>query len=139
MRHHPEIRLRIQPMINLLDLRREGVDLAVRWSNGHWSDCRIERLFACPAWPTGNKDARERVREKGLEVAFVDFTLLRDRDGSEAWSEWYRRAGIIPLQRTDTLIIPAPTFGAKRSWMVRASPSMMTSSPRISPPERFTD
>jgi len=108
MRNHPDVRLRIQPMIDLLDLRREGVDLAIRWGNGKWYDCQIERLFLCPAWPTGDKDAFDRVQKDGLDTAFADFTLLRDHDDSDAWSEWYERAGLSPKQRSDTLIIPDP-------------------------------
>jgi len=108
MRKHPGIRLRIQPMIDLLDLRKEGVDLAIRWGNGQWSDCQIERLFLCPAWPTGNKEAIERVEKDGMDAAFADFTLLRDHEDSDAWSEWYERAGLLPKRHTDTLIIPDP-------------------------------
>ncbi len=105
---HPEMRLRIQPMIELFDLRKQGVDLAIRWGNGRWNDCEIEKLLDCPAWPTGNMEAYERVQREGLDAAFSSFTLLRDRDDSNAWSEWYRKAGLRANQRADTLIIPDP-------------------------------
>lgn len=108
MRQHPDIRLRIQPMIDLLDFRGEGVDLAIRWGDGRWSDCQIEQLFACPAWPSGNRQAQYRIKEEGLEAAFADFTLLRDREDSDAWSKWYDRAGLPSRQHADTLIIPDP-------------------------------
>ena len=105
---HPHIRLRVQPMIDQLALQSEGIDLAIRWGNGLWSDLVIESLFACPAWPTGNAAALEAVRQHGLASAFDGFTLLRDRDDSNAWSDWFAAAGLIMRKRPDTLIIPDP-------------------------------
>lgn len=108
MRSHPDIRLRLQPMIDLLNLKSEGVDLAIRWGNGNWSDVKIEKLFPCPAWPCGDKAAYKKVQDHGIEKAFSDFTLLRDRDDSNAWSHWYQEASIPFRVRSDTLIIPDP-------------------------------
>lgn len=108
MHHYPDIRLRIDPMIDLLNFAGEEVDIAIRWGNGKWKDCEIEELFNCPAWPTGNRDAYERIQEEGIDNAFDHFTLLRDREDSNAWSEWYEAAGLQDRKRLDTLIIPDP-------------------------------
>ncbi|MEO9877387.1 MAG: LysR substrate-binding domain-containing protein [Anderseniella sp.] len=108
MRAHPDIRLRVQPMIDLHNLRAEGVDLAIRWGNGSWNDVEIEKLFSCPAWPCGDVNALSQVRDMGLEAAFENFTLLRDRQDSTAWSQWFEVAGLPYLGQTDTLIIPDP-------------------------------
>lgn len=108
MRQYPDIRLRIQPMIDLLDWKGEGIDLAIRWGNGHWRDMIIAPLFRCPAWPTGNADALAQVQSSGLKAAFESFTLLRDRDDSNAWSHWYGIAAIPYRKSVDSLIIPDP-------------------------------
>lgn len=108
MRSHPDIRLRIQPMIDLFNLKRDGIDLAIRWGNGEWDDATIEGLFSCPAWPCGNQEAYNKVNELGLANAFDNFTLLRDREESCAWSDWYQAAGLPFKSRADTLIIPDP-------------------------------
>ena len=108
MRLHPDIRLRVQPMIDLLDLKHEGVDLAIRWGYGQWTDIEIEPLFPCPAWPCGDRQAYEAVQEKGIDLALEGFTLLRDRDDSHAWSHWHAAAAIPYWKRADTLIIPDP-------------------------------
>ena len=108
IRQYPDIRLRIQPMIDLHNLQKQGVDLAIRWGDGDWNDCHIEKLFDCPIWPTGNRDTQKLVEREGLEAAFSTFTLLRDRESSNAWSQWYHHAGLIPLERADTLIVPDP-------------------------------
>lgn len=108
MRLHPEIRLSIQPMIDLLSHKNKGIDLTIRWGTGEWTDTEIEPLFPCPAWPSGNQQAYERVEEKGIESALESFTLLRDRDDSHAWSHWHAAAAIPYWKRADTLIIPDP-------------------------------
>lgn len=108
MRAHPDIRLRVQPMIDLHNLKAQGVDLAIRWGNGTWKDVETETLFACPAWPCGDASAQAQVRDLGLEAAFENFTLLRDRQDSTAWSQWFDVAGLTYMSRTDTLIIPDP-------------------------------
>lgn len=107
MEAHPRIRLRVQPMIDLLDLKGEGIDISIRWGRGDWDDVVIERLFLSPAFATGNREAFERVKENGLE-AILGMTLLRDRDDSNAWSHWYERAGLTYHGKADTLIIPDP-------------------------------
>ena len=108
MRLHPDIRLSIQPMIDLVDLKNEGVDLAIRWGYGEWTDVEIEPLFNCPAWPSGNQQAYDLVQKKGIEEALESFTLLRDREDSHAWSYWHAAAAIPYWKRADTLIIPDP-------------------------------
>ncbi|MEH6527165.1 MAG: LysR substrate-binding domain-containing protein [Sneathiella sp.] len=108
MQIHPEIQLRIQPMTQLFDLDRQGVDLAIRWGNGVWDDVEITPFMPMPAWPVGNLDAAEKVRQIGPERAFSEFTLLRDHDDSNAWSDWLDAAGLSHQNRKDTLIIPDP-------------------------------
>lgn len=103
---HPSVRLRIQAMIDSSDFAGEGVDLGIRWGNGAWSDCRIEPLFLCPAFPSGNRADFERVQREGETKAFADFTLLREEEGSPTWARWYRRAGLAERHGTDSLVIP---------------------------------
>ena len=108
MSSHPDIRLRVQPMVDLLDLKGEGIDLAIRWGRGEWRDMLIEPFLPCPAWPTGNAAAAALVAELGAEAAFRRLTLLRDRRDSNAWSEWFDAASLTYEGESDTLIIPDP-------------------------------
>jgi len=108
MLEFPEIQLRMQPIINMFDLKHQGVDLAIRWGNGSWSDVEITQLLQMPAWPVGNQKAADRVRDVGLQQAFADFTLLRDHDDSNAWTDWFDAAGLQHQNRKDALIIPDP-------------------------------
>ncbi|MFZ1340467.1 MAG: LysR substrate-binding domain-containing protein [Paracoccaceae bacterium] len=108
MQGHPDIQLRIQPMTQVFDLDRQGVDVAIRWGNGLWNDVEIEPFMPMPAWPVGNPAAAERVRQVGPERAFSEFILLHDRDGSTAWSDWLDAANLPRQKRKDTLTIPDP-------------------------------
>lgn len=105
---HPDIRLRLQPMIELTNLANNGIDVAIRWGSGHWRDVESTLLFACPAWPSGNSTMRTVVVEKGLERALKEATLLHDSENSVAWREWFSAAGITWHDPEKTLIIPDP-------------------------------
>ena len=66
---HPGIALRLQPMIDLIDLPSHHIDMAVRWGTGRWSDLEIEPLLACPAYPTAGSTIAAQVAEAGLARA----------------------------------------------------------------------
>lgn len=108
LQSHPDIRLRVQPMIDLFDLQRDGIDLAIRWGKGDWNDLSIEPLFNCPAFAVANADFTHKVGEHGLAKALSSATLLHDRDNSIAWQEWFTTAGIPFTAQMQTLTIPDP-------------------------------
>ncbi len=108
MQLHPDIRLRIQPMINFEGLAGKGIDLAIRWGKGEWPNASPEPIFPCAAFPVGNQAAADLVQSEGMENALLKLTLLRDRDASTAWSDWFDKVGLEFHGRTDTLIIPDP-------------------------------
>ncbi|MFY2822536.1 LysR substrate-binding domain-containing protein [Ruegeria sp. MALMAid1280] len=108
MQDYPDIQLRLQPMIRLFDLEAQGVDIAIRWGSGHWGDGDVTPFLPCPAFPAGNAAALETVERLGWEQAASTFTLLRDHDDSDAWTDWLNAAGLPHQTRRDTLIIPDP-------------------------------
>jgi DNA-binding transcriptional LysR family regulator len=108
MKTHPQVRLRLQPMIDLMDLQNEGVDLAIRWGRGEWTDMPIRRLFDCPAFATGAPEALALRKTEGLASAMDKLTLLSDRSGSAAWEDWHKVAGLSFKAREAVLTIPDP-------------------------------
>lgn len=56
---HPEVEVRLVPSIALSDLRRDGIDLAIRFGNGDWPGHEVEPLavsrFVVVAAPTYTK------------------------------------------------------------------------------------
>ena len=61
-----------------------------------------------PPYPVGNASVASKVAELGMDVAISQLTLLRDRDDSNAWSEWLTSAGLPKQSRRDVLIVPDP-------------------------------
>lgn len=108
MKAHPRVRLRIQPMIDLSELGAEGIDLAIRWGCGDWTDVAIRPLFLCPAFATGAPEALAMIDDLGLEAALGRLTRLADRSGARAWADWHRVAGLRYSSRTDMLTIADP-------------------------------
>ncbi len=108
MQEHPDVQLRIQPMIQFSDQELQDVDLAIRWGSGNWQDGAVTPFLPLHSFPVGNADAARMVKDLGMEAAISRFTLLRDRDDSNAWSDWLTAAEL-PLQtRRDVLIVPDP-------------------------------
>ena len=107
---HDDIGLRIQPLVDLMDLRRDELDLAVRWGKGGWpeSDHEIEMIFPCPALLTCSTETGRRIETAGLQAVLASQTLLHDRDGSDAWMDWFAAAGIEWTGASDNLVIPDP-------------------------------
>ena len=91
--NQPGIGLRLQPLIDLIELRVHGIDMAIRWGRGDWRDMEIERLLPCPAFPTAGTAIAKRVADRGLDAALPELPLLHDRDGSTAWRDWHEAAG----------------------------------------------
>ena len=105
---HPKVGLRLQPLVDLLDLDAHHIDFAIRWGKGDWTDMEIEPLFACPAFPTVGSGFTERIAEQGLEEVLSASPLLHDRDDSTAWQDWHAAAGIDYRAARDDLVIPDP-------------------------------
>jgi DNA-binding transcriptional LysR family regulator len=107
---HPAIGLRIQPLIDLMDLRSNELDLAIRWGKGDWyeADFEVELIFPCPAMLTTSHATGLRIETEGVEKVISGQTLLHDRDSSEAWADWFGAAGIEWSQGSDDLVIPDP-------------------------------
>jgi len=107
---HPDIGLRIQPLIDLMDLRSHELDLAIRWGKGDWfeKDFEVELVFASPAMLTASHDTGLRIENEGIGKVIADQVLLHDRDSSEAWSDWFGAADIEWSPGSDDLVIPDP-------------------------------
>jgi len=107
---HPGIGLRIQPLIDLMDLPSHELDLAVRWGKGDWHDPEfdLELIFPCPAVLTCSHDIGLQIQAEGVEPVIKRQTLLHDRDGSKAWIDWFGAADIEWPGGSDDLVIPDP-------------------------------
>ncbi|NNE22748.1 MAG: LysR family transcriptional regulator [Rhizobiales bacterium] len=105
---HPNVGLRLQPLVDLIDLEAQGIDMAIRWGRGQWRDVEIEALLPCPAFITAGPDIARRVAQYGLPAIIGELALLHDRDGSEAWRDWHAAAGLPYANTRNELVIPDP-------------------------------
>ncbi len=53
---HPEISLNINPSIGLVDIRKDGFDLAVRYGDGRWPNVKSELLTDGDFWVVSHPD-----------------------------------------------------------------------------------
>jgi len=103
---HPEISLSINPSVTLIDLRRDGFDMAIRFGNGQWPGVSCELLTSGEFWVVASpkllstdetltlKEAgnypwlmdlhmlewRQVVEDAGLDLNTVDMTSLETNE-----------------------------------------------------------
>jgi len=108
MQNHPDIALRIQAMTEPYQLQTTEIDIAIRWGKGRWSGCELERLFLCPAWPSGSARHKKSIEKIGISTAMAQFTLLKDQPDSTVWEDWCQLAGLQLNYRNEPLVIADP-------------------------------
>jgi LysR family transcriptional regulator, glycine cleavage system transcriptional activator len=94
-RLHPGIDLRVLADNRVLDLRQEGIDLAIRYAAPAQVEAGATRLFGSTIAPV----AHPSLGARGLRVIedFAQFTLLEYDDKTYAWlrwSNWFASTGL---------------------------------------------
>ncbi|MDB5659895.1 MAG: hypothetical protein JWS10_2510 [Cypionkella sp.] len=76
-----------------------GIDLAIRYGLGNWTDGRVLTLFAESVVPVCHPSLRQRVQEAGQ--GFDSLPLLHVNSGEDSWLSWrdYARAVGLPEPR----------------------------------------
>jgi DNA-binding transcriptional LysR family regulator len=88
---HPDIDLLVAPTIALVDLERDGVDLAIRYGHGGWPDVQQELLMGDELFPVCSPQYREgRLPRQPGELA--DCHLLHNP--WQPWEPWLHAAGL---------------------------------------------
>jgi LysR family glycine cleavage system transcriptional activator len=88
---HPDIDLDVSATMQLVDLARENVDVAVRYGFGHWPGLHAEHLHDDAFFPVASP--RLVGRRPPLRPAdLARFPLLRNDD--EPWKPWFDAAGL---------------------------------------------
>jgi len=105
---HPDVRLRIQPTMSVVDLNKENIDLAIQWGDGNWKGVIVEPLFLCPAFATAGKKTMEKIKTSGLDELLDHTALLHDFDQSVSWEKWMTKAKLPLSSQSSSLVIPDP-------------------------------
>ena len=85
---HPEIELALLPGINLTDLRRDGVDMAIRYGKGVWPGYQSELLASARFVVVATKDyIGTRKADKLSDLADMKWLIESERRDQKLWAE----------------------------------------------------
>ena len=106
-REHAEIDLQLITTTRVIDLRRDQVELAIRYGNGTWHQVEATFLLeeaAMPVCAPGYLDApaKKPSRELLRKVRFIVSASFPDE-----WEEWTRAHGLEPPAPNDLIVLDA--------------------------------
>lgn len=85
---HPEIELALLPGIGLTDLRRDGVDLAIRYGKGVWQGYQSELLASAQFVVVATKEYIGNRKVSSLsDLSDVKWLIESDRRDQSLWAE----------------------------------------------------
>lgn len=90
---HPGLGLELEASMDTVDLRQQGLHVAIRHGSGHWRGLCAEPLIQSPRVVLGSPAAAARLAGKGLE-ALAREPLLGT---AEQWRQWFTQAGLVPV------------------------------------------
>ncbi len=105
---HPEIELRLQHSIHLVDFARDEVDAAVRWGGGAWPGVDAVYLMRAGLVPVCSPALCEGPHALKVPDDLRHHTLLHERDYVE-WAQWLAVAGARQVEARRGPIIDNPT------------------------------
>ncbi len=105
---HPEIDLRLQHSIDLVDFARDEVDAAVRWGGGAWPGVAAVYLMRAGRTPVCSPALCAGPHALKVPDDLRHHTLLHDRDHIE-WAQWLALAGVREVEARRGPVIDDPS------------------------------
>ncbi|MBV7380447.1 LysR substrate-binding domain-containing protein [Maritimibacter dapengensis] len=99
---HPDIRVRIDSAVGLVDPNTSDVDLCLRIGHGPYPEVRAERLFDQRVMPVCAPDMAERLKSPA-DLASVP--IVRDVNAAFSWADWLGPEGL-----SAEILGPGPEF-----------------------------
>jgi len=93
---HPGIEVRLSTSTHVVDLRREAVDMAVRYGRGNWPGMRADWLMAEDIFPVCSPALLKGDKPLKNPGDLVHHTLLHGTVSREDWQLWLTAAGLDP-------------------------------------------
>ncbi len=91
---HPEISLQLITTERVLDLRREQINLAIRYGRGPWSGMASERLLAEQAFPVCAPGLLSDEQRRRPEEALSAVRLIVNDTVPTEWQSWAQAHGL---------------------------------------------
>lgn len=96
---HPEIDVRLEHSARLVDLRREGVDVAVRYGAGTWPGLAAHRLMSGVSKPIASPVLLERhglgTGDLPLSAETIATLPLQHEESRDLWRQWLAAGGVL--------------------------------------------
>ncbi len=90
----PEVNLQMAPSCRIVDLRREQIDLAIRYGGGAWPGHAVHHLFDEQAFPVCGPGFL--AEGTAPEQALKEKRLIVDASYRDEWREWAQAHGFEP-------------------------------------------
>lgn len=100
----PNIELRIETGLNIVDLRYEEFDLAIRLGDGHWPGVIAEKLFDIEVTPVCSPGFAQKHRLKNLEQ-ILDVPLIHLSTIADSWPDWGLAVGVSGVESSSSLTL----------------------------------
>jgi len=105
-RDYPDLKVRIETGNEHADLKRDGIDVAIRYGLGGYTGAMVERLMEAPVFPVCAPALTNDTRHPLTQPNDLQHhTLLHDesaaaRPGVPDWSAWLQAAGATQVDAT---------------------------------------
>lgn len=92
---HPDIRIRVEATVALVDPNISDVDLCIRVGTGGWPDVNATRLIGHRVFPVCSPELAERLQAPENLLALP---IIRDLGSAFTWEAWLETEGIDPAE-----------------------------------------
>lgn len=92
----PGIDLELVTTARLVDLRREGVDLAIRYGGGTWPGLDVRPLLGEQIVPVCQPGFVKPAEARDPQAVIADKRLIVETDLPQRWAEWAAANGLTP-------------------------------------------
>ncbi len=99
---HPDIQVRIDATITLVDIDTSDVDVAIRVGRGGWTGVKATPFVGQTVFPVCHPRLAEQLKRP---ADLVKVPIIRDANLTIPWSSWLEPAGVPDLK-----LGPGPTF-----------------------------
>lgn len=106
----PDIDVRLDTSLKLLDFAAQGIDIGVRYGSGAWPGLNAERLMEEDVFPVASPALMAGGRSPATPADLAKYTLIHDLSvdasaGFLTWESWLQQAGVTATATTRGLRI----------------------------------
>lgn len=103
---HSDIEVNLVTTTRVVDLEREGVDLAIRRGDGNWPDTILDILMAETIVPVASPALLDRLQANNLEDFLGKARILGNTNVEGEWERWCRSCGFSTVDLSQQYSLP---------------------------------